>query len=98
MLKYGVNQVSQHATMGLMHDFTILAGISSAPVDFFESIEYKILLISEPDTGWKENLGVFVGKFCYIFWILGCSSMLSMWQSLPLSVAKKELKMVQTSA
>ena len=87
--------------MGLMHDLTILAGILSAPVDFFESIEDKILLISEPDTSWKENLGVFVGKFYLIFWILGGSSMLSMWQSLPISVAtlaKKELKMVQTSA
>ena len=87
--------------MGLMHDLTILAGMLSAPVDFFESIDDKILLISEPDTGWKENLGVFVSKFCFIFWILGWSSMLSMWQSLPISVAtlaKKELKMVQTSA
>ena len=87
--------------MGLMHDNTILHGILSAPVDFFESIEDKVLLISEPDTGWKENLGVFVDKFCFIFCILGCSSRLSMWQSLPISVAtlaKKELKMVQTSA
>ena len=87
--------------MGLRHDLTILAGMLSAPVDFFESIDDKILLISEPDTGWKENLGVFVGKFCFIFWILGWSSMLSMWQYLPISVAtlaKKELKMVQTSA
>ena len=78
---------------------TILAGVLSAPVDFFESIEDKILLISEPETGLKENLGVFVGKFCFIFWILGCSSRLSMWQSLPISVAtlaKKELKMMQT--
>ena len=71
--------------MGLMHDLTILAGILSAPVDFFESIEDKISLGS--DTDWKENLGVFVGKFCLIFWILGCSSRLSMWQSLPISVA-----------
>ena len=46
--------------MGLMHDFTILTGILSAPVDFFESIEDKISLGS--DTDWKENLGVFVGK------------------------------------
>ena len=78
---------------------TILAGVLSAPVDFFESIEDKNLLISEPDTGLKENLGVFVGKFCFIFWIPGCSSRLSMWQSLPISVAtlaKKELKMMQT--
>ena len=43
--------------MGLMHDFIILMGILSAPVDFFESIEDKILLISEPDTSLKENLG-----------------------------------------
>ena len=87
--------------MGLMHDLTILAGILTAPVDFFESIEVKILLISEPDTGWKENLGVFVGKFCFFFWILGWPSRLSMWQPLPISVAtlaKKEFKMVQTSA
>ena len=45
--------------MGLMHDLTILAGMLSALVGFFESIEDKILLISEPETGWKENLGVF---------------------------------------
>ena len=84
-----------------MHDLMILDGILSAPVDFFESLEDKILLISEPDTGLKENFGAFVGRFCFIFWILGCSSMLSMWQSLPISVAalaKKELKTVQTSA
>ena len=41
--------------MGLMHDLTIVAVMLSAPVDFFESIDDKILLISEPDTGWKEN-------------------------------------------
>ena len=53
--------------MGLMHDFIILASILSAPVDFLESIEDTILLISEPDTGLKENLGVFVGRFCFYF-------------------------------
>ena len=53
--------------MGLMHDLTSLACILSAPVDFFESKDDKILLISEPDTGWKEILGVFVGKFFFIF-------------------------------
>ena len=79
--------------MGLMHYLTILAGMLSALVGFFESIEDKILLISEPETGWKENLGVFEGKFCFIFRVLGCYFMLSMWQSLPISVAtlaKKE--------
>ena len=81
MLKIIADQVSKHATVGLMHDFIILAGILSAPVDFFESIEDKILLISGPDTGLMENLGVFAGRFCFIFWILGCSSRLSMWQS-----------------
>ena len=40
--------------MGLMHDLTILASILSAPVVFFEPIEDKILLISEPDTGLKD--------------------------------------------
>ena len=87
--------------MVLMHDLISFASILSAPVDFFESVEDQILLISEPGTGWKENLEVFEDKFCFIFRLLGCSSMLSMWQSLPISVAilaKKELKMVQTSA
>ena len=45
--------------MGLKHDFTILAGKLLAPIDFFESIVDKILVISEPDTGGEENLGVF---------------------------------------
>ena len=79
-----------------MHDFTILARYYQLQLDFFESIEDKILLISEPDPGLKENYGVFVGMFCFIFWILGCSSRLSMWQYLPISVAtlaKNELKM-----
>ena len=47
--------------MGLMHDFTILTAILSAPVDFFESIVDKILVISEPYTSGKESFGVFGG-------------------------------------
>ena len=41
--------------MGLMQDFIILASILSAPVDFFESIENKVLLISEPDTSFERK-------------------------------------------
>ena len=44
--------------MGLEHDFTILAGILSTPLDFLESIFDKILVISESVTGRNENLGV----------------------------------------
>ena len=81
MLNVVLLRLASTPLMGLMHDSTISGGILSTPVDFFESIDDKILLISELDTGLKENLGVFMGKFCFIFWILGCSFRLSMWQS-----------------
>ena len=87
--------------MGLMHDFIILADILSAPVDFFESIEDTILLISEPDTGLKENLGVFVGRFCLYFLDTGMFFQVinvAIFAYISGHIGKEKLKVAQTSA
>ena len=59
-----MKRLARTPLMGLEHDFTILAGILSTPVDFLESIFDKILVISESVTGRNENFWVFGGKFC----------------------------------